>query len=447
MLTRASAYIDAIEHSELILRVGKVRQFNGLVVESEGPDVFIGELCMIYPPRRSSPVEAEVVGFRDGNVLLMPYGNLHGIYYGSEIVATGKSVSVSVGEALKGRIIDAFGRPLDDGPPITGTEHYPLYPPSINPLARQRVKEYVETGVKVMDAFLPMAKGQRMGIFAGSGVGKSSVLGMIARNMKSDVNVIALIGERGREVLEFVEESLGEQGLARSVVVVASSDQPALVRCHAAYAATSIAEYFCDQGLDVSLAMDSVTRFAMAQREVGLAVGEPPTARGYTPSVFAALPRLAERAGNFRGKGSITAFYTVLVEGDDFNEPISDHLRAILDGHMILTREQANKGIFPAVDLLQSTSRLISEVFSKEEISQVRKALAYLSEYTSSKDLIDLGAYKRGSNVLLDEAMAFVPQLIELIKQDISETSSYQEVVQSLNTLLNKTKTGVSKAL
>lgn len=419
-----SKYVNSLESCEVISRIGKVIQFNGLVIESSGPDVFIGELCEIYPRGHSHKVGAEVIGFRDGKVLLIPYGNLQGIYLGSEIIATGRTVSVPVGDVLKGRVIDAFGKPLDDKPLGECVESYPLYPAPCNPLKRERMNQQIETGVKAMDTFLPVAKGQRVGIFAGSGVGKSSLLGMIARNMKSDVNVIALIGERGREVLEFIEESLGKEGLARSVVVVASADQPALVRCHAAYAATAIAEYFCDQGLDVTLTMDSITRFAMAQREVSLSAGEPPTARGYTPSVFAALPKLAERAGNFSGKGSITAFYTVLVEGDDFNEPISDSLRAILDAHITLTREQANSGLYPAIDLLQSASRLLSELATKAEIDLLRRATSLLHEYTESKDLIDLGAYREGANPTLDRAVRFVPKLFDLIRQDVDKAST-----------------------
>lgn len=435
-MSRLSQYLNAIEETDLIPRVGRVKQFNGLVVESEGPDVFIGELCEIYPPGKRNAVQAEVVGFRGDNVLLIPYGNLQGIYFGSEIVATGRMASIRVGDELRGRVIDAFGKPLDGKPlPLSG-HIVPLYKEPVNPLLRDPVEERVETGISVIDNFLPMARGQRLGIFAGSGVGKSSVLSMLARHMKTSINVIALIGERGREVTEFINDSLGEEGLRRSVLVVASADQPALVRSHAAYTATAIAEYFCDQGEDVTLLMDSVTRFAMAQREVGLSIGEPPTSRGYTPSVFSALPRLAERAGNFTGKGSITAFFTVLVEGDDFNEPISDHMRAILDGHMVLTREQANRGVYPACDLLKSASRLIGKLFEDDDRRAVQKSLEYLAEYNEAKDLIDLGAYKQGVNPDLDAAIRFVPELTRLISQPVAEARTGSQSMQQLKSLL-----------
>lgn len=343
--------LQAVHEAELVSRLGRVTEITGLVTIADGPDVFLGELCEIWTGEDKKPLAAEVVGLKNNRVLLMPYGDVRGIRLGSEVAATGRDVDAPVGQALLGRVVDAFCRPLDNGPNLALKQRYPLYADPINPLKRQRIREPLETGVRSIDGLLTVGKGQRVGIFAGSGVGKSTLLGMIARNMQADVNVIALIGERGREVKDFIDDCLGEEGLRKSVVIVATSDQPALIRAHAAFAATSIAEYFRDQGLDVVLTMDSITRFATAQREIGLAVGEPPTARGYTPSVFSVLPKLLERGGA-TDKGSITAFYTVLVEGDELNEPISDHVRAILDGHVVLSRKIANRGHFPAVDVL-----------------------------------------------------------------------------------------------
>ncbi|OUS29802.1 flagellum-specific ATP synthase FliI [Gammaproteobacteria bacterium 45_16_T64] len=409
--------LRAIKHCETIQRTGRVLQFYGLVLEASGPDVFLGEICEIYTPKAAHPVVAEVVGFRDGNVLMMPYGNLSGIHVGSEIVATGRSASLRVGEHLMGRVVDAFGRPIDGKDFLSEGEEYPLYPDPINPLDRQRITEQFTTGIRSIDAMLSVGVGQRVGLFAGSGVGKSTLLGQIAQASSADVNVIALIGERGREVLDFVVENLGEEGLKNSIVVVAGADQPALVRVHAAYAATTIAEYFKNQGKKVFLAMDSITRFAMAQREIGLAIGEPPTARGYTPSAFAQIPKLVERAGNFRDSGSITAVYTVLVEGDDFNEPVSDATRAILDGHIILSRKIATRGRFPAIDLLESVSRLQKQVSSNEDQLLVTKSIKLLSLYQDSKDLIELGAYQEGNNPQLDEAIVFYQGFEEVVSQ------------------------------
>lgn len=432
-------YLHAVRHCETVPRSGRVLQFYGAVVESSGPEVFLGELCEIHSPLQMRSIQAEVVGFRDGKVLLMPYGNLQGVHVGSEIVAIGRSVSIKVGEHLRGRVINAFGDALDGLPMEEDGIEYPLYPAPINPMQRARITEVFHTGVKTLDAFLTIGRGQRLGLFAGSGVGKSTLMGMIARNSSSDINVIALIGERGREVRDFIEDNLGVEGLKKSVVVVASADQPALMRAHAAYSATAIAEYFRDQGLQVMLAMDSVTRFAMAQREIGLAVGEPPTSRGYTPSAFSALPKLLERAGNFQSGGSITALYTVLVEGDDFNEPISDHVRAILDGHVVLTRELANKGVFPAVDLLQSISRLLPDLIAKEQREVLTETLRLLAVYAESQDLIEIGAYEPGRSPDVDAAIKLVPLLRRCLKQSPDETSRRETVMSEVRSLLART--------
>jgi len=432
------AYLHAIESSDLIRRIGSVTQFYGMVVESSGPDVFLGEQCEIYSRAQKDPVPAEVVGIKNGKVLLMPYGELKGIRLGSEVIATGQPVQVGVGQSLLGRVIDAFGRPLDSKPMPKPEQTYPLYVENTNPLSRPRISSVLETGIKAIDTLLTLGKGQRVGIFAGSGVGKSTLLGMIARNMNADVNVIALIGERGREVLEFIEDILGEGGLERSVVVVATSDQPALVRTHAALAATTIAEYFRDQGLNVVLTMDSITRFAMAQREIGLAIGEPPTARGYTPSVFAALPKLLERGGTSSSGGSITALYTVLVEGDDdINDPIADNIRAILDGHILLSREMANHRRYPAIDVLNSNSRLVRQLLSDEEYEMMEKAVAALSTYEKSKDLVEIGAYKQGVNLALDKAIKQMPELEKFLSQKISESRKKSEAFSELNKIVN----------
>lgn len=421
-------FLQAIQSSATVRRTGKITQFFGLAVESSGPDVFLGEICEISYPNALQPVMAEVVGFRNGNVLLMPCGNIAGVHVGSEVIATGRSASVAVGDALIGRVLDGFGKPIDRKGELTGTHMYRIHPEPVNPLARKRVDEYLETGILVIDGLLSLGKGQRMGIFAGSGVGKSTLLGLIAKQVNVDVNVIALIGERGREVLDFIDQILGEEGLKKSVVVVAGADQPALVRAHAAYTAMTIAEYFRDQGKDVLLTMDSLTRFAMAQREIGLAIGEPPTARGYTPSTFDKIPRLAERAGNFEGKGSITALFTVLVEGDDFNEPVSDHSRAILDGHIVLTRKLANLGIFPAIDVLQSNSRLKRVVLSESELELSGKALRQLGRYEELRDAIELGVYKKGEDVNSDKVVQFEKSFSEFRSQKAGVDGSRKHV-------------------
>ncbi|HEX7647933.1 MAG TPA: FliI/YscN family ATPase, partial [Noviherbaspirillum sp.] len=351
-------YLHAIRSAELIRRTGKVVSISGQGIEAIGPDATIGEVCEVIHGQGSGRLMAEVVGVRPGRVILMPYGELRGVGSGDEIVATGELPVMPVGDAMLGRVVDAFGNPLDHRESPMTSMLRPLHTVPMNPLTRPRINTLIETGVRAIDCLIPLGRGQRMGIFAGSGVGKSTLLGMLARDVKADINVIALIGERGREVLEFIEKHLGTEGLRRSVVVVATSDQPALFRTRAAYAATTLAEHFRAEGKQVLLMMDSVTRFAMARREIGLAAGEPPTSRGYTPSVFSEIPALCERCGSADSGGSITALYTVLVEGDDFNEPISDIVRATLDGHIMLSRDLAHEGHFPAIDVLQSISRL-----------------------------------------------------------------------------------------
>lgn len=428
-------YAAAIRSAELTRRSGSVSHFFGLVVESNGPDVFLGEVCEIRSRSAVAPITAEVVGLKDGKVLLMPYGELRGIGLGCEVLATGRAVEMSIGEGLLGRVIDAFGRPLDGRPLPPLPAQCRLTHDPLNPLTRSRIRRVLETGVRSIDGLLPIGRGQRVGIFSGSGVGKSTLLGMIARNMKADINVIALIGERGREVLEFIEQSLGPAGLKRSVVVVATSDQPALVRSRAAYAATAIAEYFRDRHKDVLLIMDSITRFAMAQREIGLAVGEPPTARGYTPSVFAALPKLLERCGTTDHAGSITAIYSVLVEGDDLNDPIADSMRAILDGHIVLARHLANQGHYPAIDVLASSSRLLSSLAGKEERAAIQRVVALLSEYTSHRDMIEIGAYRAGISAELDVAVRLMPRINEFRRQDMAETCTREQSIAMLRAI------------
>ncbi len=407
----------ATRSADLTSRVGVVHQLSGLVIEANGPDAVLGEVCSIAVRGQSAPLQAEVVGMRGGLVTLMPYGSSQGLAAGCEVLASGELASVGVGEALLGRVIDGFGHALDGSAEPVTRERRPLKSKPLNPMHRPRISTVMETGIRSIDALLTLGQGQRVGIFAGSGVGKSTLLGMVARHVRADVNVIALIGERGREVREFIDKHLGAEGLARSVVVVATSDQPALARLRAAHAAVTIAEFFRDQGKQVMLTMDSITRFAMARREVGLSAGEPPTARGYTPSVFAELPELCERCGTSSSGGAITALLTVLVEGDDFNEPITDCLRATLDGHIVLSRQLANQGQYPAIDALKSVSRLMPDLVSSELQSLAVKAVEYLSLLDRNRQLVDIGAYVRGSNPALDRALDLEPQLLAFLKQ------------------------------
>jgi flagellum-specific ATP synthase len=409
----------AVRDADLHRLRGRVVNLIGLVIEATGVRAEVGELCTIRAGRNRTLVEAEVVGFRDGRTLLMPLGEIHGIGPGNPVTSTGKPFQVGVGDGLLGRILDGLGRPIDEGAPIESTEPRPAMAPPPSPLARTRITERLSLGVRVLDTLVPCGRGQRLGIFAGSGVGKSSLLGMIARATAADVNVICLVGERGREVREFVERDLGG-AIGRSVVVVATSDEPALVRIRAASVATTIAEHFRDQGADVLLMMDSLTRFAMAQREVGLAIGEPPATRGYTPSVFALLPRLLERAGTSE-RGSITGLYTVLVEGDDMNEPVADAARAILDGHCVLTRELAHRSHYPAVDVLQSVSRLGPELVMGEVLAAGAALRETVARYREKEDLVTIGAYARGTDRELDYAIDKLPAIDAFLRQGIGE--------------------------
>lgn len=420
-----------LQRVQPIKLLGKVVQVVGLTVEVQGINARIGEVCQIKVPDEEQPVYAEVVGFKKSNSLLMPLGELKGIYPGCTVMPTGKSFSVPVGEHLLGRVLDGLGQPIDGGMPVNGGELFPVDNTPPNPLKRKRIKKVLPTGVRAIDALLTCGCGQRIGIFAGSGVGKSTLLGMIAQHCSADVNVIALIGERGREVLEFIETDLGPEGLKKSVIVAATSDQPALVRLKGAYVATAIAEYFRNQGKDVMLLMDSVTRFAMAQREVGLAVGEPPATRGYTPSVFALLPKLLERSG-MGDKGSITAFYTVLVDGDDMNEPIADAVRGILDGHLVLSRRLASKNHYPSIDILSSVSRVMPDIVDSQHISAAGKIKELLATYKESEDLISVGAYVHGSNPKIDLAISKYPAIVDFLKQKPDECSDYSRSLEMM---------------
>jgi flagellum-specific ATP synthase len=433
LLGRAS---QALREADLARRHGNVCNLIGLIIEVTGLQAEVGEVCLIGS---NGPIQAEVVGFRDGRTLLMPLGELHGIGPGTRVLATGAPFRVTVGPGLLGRIVDGLGMPLDDGPAPVGIARSTIAAPP-GALSRPRISERVGMGVRALDGLVPCGRGQRLGIFAGSGVGKSSLLGMIARSTNAQVNVIALVGERGREVREFVERDLGD-ALEHSVVVVATSDQPALVRIKAAFTATTIAEYFRDQGHDVMLMMDSVTRFAMAQREVGLAIGEPPATRGYTPSVFALLPRLLERAGTSTN-GSVTALYTVLVDGDDMNEPIADAVRAILDGHVVLTRSLAHAGHYPAIDVLQSVSRLVGEIVSPQVAAAGQRLRAALAVLHEKEDLVAIGAYQPGSDAGLDIALANRARIEDFLRQSVDD-GSYPEDTDAQLLALASALTGV----
>jgi flagellum-specific ATP synthase len=413
---------DALHGADLAQRRGRVTNLIGLIIEATGVQAEIGEVCMVGDGRTRPAVATEVVGFRSGHALLMPLGELHGIGPGTTVRPTGAPFRVAVGEPLLGRVIDGLGMPLDGLGELSGGFMRSTVGSPPDPLTRPRISERVDLGVRALDTLVPCGRGQRLGIFAGSGVGKSSLLGMIARSTTADVNVIALVGERGREVREFIERDLGD-ALAHSVVVVATSDQPALVRIRAAFTATAIAEHFRDAGHDVMLMMDSVTRFAMAQREVGLAIGEPPATRGYTPSVFALLPRLLERAGTAPA-GSITGLYTVLVDGDDMNEPIADAVRSILDGHVVLTRSLAHSGHYPAIDVLQSVSRLIGEVVSGEVRGAGNALRSALATHRDNADLISIGAYQRGSDPAIDRVIALKPRIDAFLRQRVDDLTS-----------------------
>ena len=425
-------YFRVIDETDPIIIHGRVTQVIGLLIEGHGPEASIGELCEIHTKDGKSIVEAEVVGFRGEKILLMPLGDIRDLSPGSKIVAKRCKARVHVGRHLLGRILDGLGNPIDQKGTIKSNIVYPLYNDSPNPLARQRIEKPIDLGIRAINGLLTCGQGQRMGIFAGSGVGKSMLLGMIARNTDADVNVIALIGERGREVKEFIEKDLQEEGLKKSIVVVATSDQPPLMRIRGAYVATAIAEYFRDSGFNVLLMMDSVTRFALSLREIGLATGEPPTTKGYTPSVFSTLPKLLERAGTDEGNGSITGLYTVLVEEDDFNDPIADAVRSILDGHIVLSRELASHNHYPAIDILHSTSRVMIDVVTKKHMEYARKVREIMATYKRVEDLINIGAYKKGSNDKIDYAISMMGKINKYLCQDIDEKINLQDSIKEL---------------
>jgi len=429
------SYLSRLEKADLLKVNGKVTQVIGLVLESVGPNCSLGDVCIIKSRDGEDVCVSEVVGFRDNRVLSMILGDASRVGPGSEIVATDRALSVSVGNELLGRVIDGLGRPIDGNGPIVTAEIRSIYAAPPNPLQRRRITEPLITGIRSIDTLLTCGKGQRVGIFAGSGVGKSVTLGMIARNTNADVNVIALVGERGREVSEFIDRELGAEGLRRSVVVVATSDQAPLIRLKAAFMATTIAEHFRDRGMDVLLLMDSVTRLATAQREVGLAIGEPPTTKGYTPSVFAMLPRLLERAGN-SSAGSITGLYTVLVEGDDMTEPVADAVRSILDGHIVLSRRLASAGHYPAVDVLDSVSRVMPALISEDHRLAIHRLVEMMATYREAEDLINIGAYVKGSNPRIDEALKKWESIRSFLRQRSDERSDFQMGIARLMTMM-----------
>jgi flagellum-specific ATP synthase len=427
-----SRYHNALDRAEPIRNVGQITKMVGLVIEAAGPAVPMGSLCELRPEFGGAVARAEVLGFRDHKVLLVPLEEVSGIGPGCRVVAASRRASIPVGDGLLGRVLDGLGRPIDGGRPIEAETRYPIYAEPINPLARVRIHRPLDIGIRAINGLLSVGCGQRVGIFAGSGVGKSVLLGMIARKTKADVNVIALIGERGREVNEFIQKELGPEGLKRSVLVVATSDRLPLIRMRGAFVATTIAEYFRDQGLAVNLMMDSVTRFAMAQREMGLALGEPPTTKGYTPSVFTTLPKLLERAGTCAGNGSITGLYTVLVEGDNLNDPIVDAARSILDGHIVLSRDLAMQNRYPAIDVLRSVSRVFTDITSAAHQKLAGKFKSVLATYQKAEDLINIGAYKKGSNPQIDEALEKIDGIYAFLNQAVKETVGFEESVSQL---------------
>jgi flagellum-specific ATP synthase len=443
-------YLDTVKDAATIKHNGKVSQIIGLVIESNGPTSSIGEICHIHLKEKGvktgNIVPAEVVGFKSNKVLLMPLGDIRGISPGCEVISTNQTAVCQVGETLLGRVIDGRSRPIDDKGPLNCTREYPLYGVTINHMKRKRIVEPLSTGIKAIDGVNTCGKGQRMGIFSGSGVGKSVMMGMIARNTSADVNVIALIGERGRELREFIERDLTEEGLKKSVVVAVTSEASPLLKVRGALAAATIAEYFRDQGKDVLLLMDSITRYAMALREIGLAIGEPPTTKGYTPSVFAALPKLVERAGCSES-GSITGLYTVLIEADDINDPISDAVRSVVDGHLFLSRKLAAQGIYPAVDVLNSTSRVMIDIVSDKHYENAKKLRQLQASYLESEDLINIGAYVKGSNKYIDESVEYHDDIRHFLSQGIYEKDDFMTTEEKLKMLFSaKSKEGGGQA-
>lgn len=433
-------YKRAVDNKRFIKYTGRITRVSGLTIESNGPMATIGELCKIYPYEEGmEPVMSEVVGFKEDKILLMPLGDMDGIASGSKVEGTGRTLEVNVGEAMRGRVLDGLGRPIDGKGPIESEKYYPVSQTPPNPLDRKLIREPLPVGVKAIDGLLTCGKGQRVGIFAGSGVGKSTLMGMISRNSTADINVIALIGERGREVNEFLENDLTDEGLDKSVVIVVTSDQPALIRVKGALVATAVAEYFRDQGLNVMLLMDSLTRFSMAQREIGLAIGEPPVTRGFTPSVFAEMPKLLERAGT-SDKGTITGLYTVLVDGDDLTEPVTDTARGILDGHIVLSRAIANANHYPAIDVLASISRVMNSVATDEHKKYSNTIKDIMAVYKEAEDLINIGAYKRGSNKKIDTSIEVIDDINDFLQQSIQSRPKFDESIETMKEIYEKIK-------
>jgi flagellum-specific ATP synthase len=435
-------YVEVVETALPIRVEGQVTKTVGTVIEGRGPAVPVGGICRILSPDLERPIVAEAVGFREGRVLLMPLCKCEGIRPGSTIIADRYGATVSVGREMLGRVLDGLGNPIDHGPPIPAQRlrQRPLYAQPVNPLERSRIREPLDVGVRSVNCLVTLAKGQRAAIMAGSGVGKSVLLGMMARYTKAEVNVIALIGERGREVREFIERDLGQEGLRHSVVIVATSDTSPLIRMRGAYTAAAVAEHFRDEGMDVLLLMDSITRFAMAAREVGLAAGEPPTNKAYPPSTFAHLPNLVERAGTNGTGGSITGIYTVLVEGDDMNEPIADAVRSLVDGHIVLDRRLASHGHYPAIDVLSSVSRLMMEVLAKDRITHAHEFRGLLADYAKIEDLVNLGAYEKGHNKKTDRALDMIEDLNVFLRQSVETSSSMEEAWREMEQLLRRRK-------
>ena len=431
----ARPYLNAVKSAETVLLKGKITKIVGLVIESDGPSINLGELCYISPRIEAPLLPAEVVGFRENRVLLMPLGEMQGIGPGSEVVSSRNLLRVKVGKSLLGRVLDGLGNPIDGKGPLLAETEYPIQSPPPPPLSRRRICEPVSVGIRAVDGLMTLGKGQRMAILAGSGVGKSTMMGMIARNTSADINVIALIGERGREVLDFIERDLGEEGLKKSVVVVSTSDQPALLRIKGANTATAVAEYLRDQGMDVMLMMDSLTRVAMAQREVGLTIGEPPATRGYPPSVFAMMPKLLERSGTGE-KGSITGLYAVLVDGDDMNEPVADNVRSIVDGHVVLSRRLAAQNHYPPIDILSSLSRVMNEVVDAEHLKAAQRLRSLQATYQEAEDLINIGAYSAGSNPEIDRAIEKNTGIREFLRQGVMDKVSFADTLARMKQLV-----------
>jgi len=428
-------YYTALENTDSLEHAGRVTKIVGLAVEASGPSSKIGDICELYTLDGERSMRAEIVGFRDGQTLLMPFGSVEGIGLGSYVVYTGTSLRVPVGKDLAGRILDALGHPFDDLPAPRTEAWYPADNSPPNPLSRERISEVLPLGVKALDGMLTVGRGQRLGIFSGSGVGKSTLLGMIARYAVADINVIVLVGERGREVRDFVERDLGEEGLRKSVLVIATSDQPALLRLKCAMTGTAIAEYFRDCGYKVLLLMDSLTRFAMAQREIGMAAGEPPVSRGFPPSVYSLLPKLLERSG-MSDKGSITGLYTVLVEGDDLNEPISDTVRGILDGHIVLSRAIANSNHYPPIDVLASVSRVMPDIIMPEHLEAFGTMKNMIAVYREAEDLINIGAYKKGANPEIDRAVMFHAAVQSFLRQSMNESYTFEQTLEMMRSIV-----------